>query len=112
MMQWTATLVINYKYPKGSQIHRGRMEGKRGERLFLGRYSRTRVVIIAASAGVRRTGTIRRLGARRRWDAEGPAVVRRVTWGWVSDACVQPGVLRARCPPEESRRAECPSVGG
>ena len=52
----------------------------------MGFYWRTSEAIVDTKDGVVRAGTIRRVGAHRRWDAEGPDAVRGVPWKWDPDA--------------------------
>ena len=72
---------VHYKRSnKGQKEHK--IESKWSEGYFLGFYWRTS----EAKGGVIRAGTLRRVGAHRRWDAEGLDAVRGVPWKWDQDA--------------------------
>ena len=57
------------KHVKGHKDNK--LDSKWGEGYFLGFYWKTSEALIGTSEGVKRSGTIRRVGAHRRWDAEG-----------------------------------------
>jgi hypothetical protein len=52
------------------------------ERFYLGRWWRTGEAVVGTSGGVIRAGTVRRVGAHRRWDKDGLAAVKGVPWQW------------------------------
>ena len=76
---------VHYKRSnKGQKEHK--IESKWSEGYFLGFYWRTSEAIVGTKDGVIRAGTLRRVGAHRRWDAEGLDAVRGVPWKWDPDA--------------------------
>ena len=63
-----------------------KLEAKWCEGYFLGFNWRTSEALVGTKEGVKRAGTIRRVGGHRRWDAEGLDAVRGVPWKWNPDA--------------------------
>ena len=92
-------------YKKNSKGHKEyKLDSKWGEGYFLGFYWKTSEALIGTSEGVKRAGTIRRVGAHRRWDAEGLDQVRGVPWQWNPDAEEVPDKLMVRMLSEEERQ--------
>ena len=66
-------------YKKNSKGHKdNKLDVKWGEGYFLGFYWKTSEALVGTPAGVKRAGTIRRVGAHRRWDADGLDKIRGV----------------------------------
>ena len=63
-----------------------KLDGKWGEGYFLGFYWKTSEALVGTPEGVKRAGTIRRVGTHRRWDAEGLDKIRGVPWKWDLEA--------------------------
>ena len=66
--------------------HENKLVPKWGEGIFLGMLWRTGVFIIGTPSGILKSGSFRRVGAHRRWDAEAVQAIR----GWR-------GILRRLC---------------
>ena len=92
-------------YKKNAKGHKdNKLDSKWGEGFFLGFYWKTSEALIGTADGVKRAGTIRRVGAHRRWDAEGLDQVRGVPWQWNPDADEVPDKLLVRMLSEEERQ--------
>ena len=72
------------KSAKGQKEHKLDMKWNEGH--FLGFHWRTSEAIVGTKEGIRRAGTIRRVGAHRRWDATGLDSIRGVPWKWDPEA--------------------------
>ena len=72
------------KSAKGQKEHKLEMKWNVGH--FLGFHWRTSEAIVGTKEGIRRAGTIRRVGAHRRWDATGLDSIRGVSWKWDPEA--------------------------
>ena len=76
---------VHYRYNPKAKTKDDKMEARWGEGFYLGRWWRTGEAIIGTHEGVRRAGTIRRVGGHRRWDRGGLERVRGVPWQWDPD---------------------------
>ena len=63
-----------------------KLDAKWDEGYFMGFNWRTAEAIIGTKGGATKVSTIRRVGAHRRWDAEGLDAVRGVPWQWDPDS--------------------------
>ena len=92
-------------YKKNTKGHKdNKLDIKWGEGYFLGFYWKTSEALIGTPEGVKRAGTIRRVGAHRRWDAEGLDQVRGVPWQWNPDVDEVPDKLMVRMLSEDERQ--------
>ena len=92
-------------YKKNLKGHKdNKLDSKWGEGFFLGFYWKTSEALIGTHEGVKRAGTIRRVGAHRRWDADGLDQIRGVPWQWNPDADEVPDKLMVRMLSEEERQ--------
>ena len=95
---------IHYKRSvKGQKAHK--LDGKWSEGFFLGFYWKTSEAIVGTSDGIKRAGTIRRVGAHRRWDGDGLDGVRGVPWKWDPDAEEVPDKLLVRMLSEDEKKS-------
>lgn len=62
--------------------------------------------------GIRRVPTLRRVGAHRRWDAEGLSAIRGRPWDWNPDEGVEPEELLVRRLTEEEKQESLPNMYG
>ena len=85
---------IHHKYRKAVMNHK--LEPRWGEGFYLGKLWRTGEAIVGTEAGVVKAGTIKRVGAHRRWDAAGLERVQGLPWKWNPDAEELPRELRLR----------------
>ena len=93
---------VHYKKnPKGHKENK--LDSKWAEGYFLGFYWKTSEALIGTAEGVKRAGTIRRVGAHRRWDAEGLDKIRGVPWQWDPDVDEVPDKLMVRMLSEEEK---------
>ena len=69
----------------------------------MGKLWRTGEAIIGTKSGVHKSGTIRRVGGHRRWDAEGLSSVRGQPWKWDPDKDVPPKDLKIRWLTDEEK---------
>ena len=90
------------KSMKGQKEHK--LDGKWNEGYFLGFYWRTGEAIVGTSEGAVRAGTIRRVGAHRRWDAEGLDSVRGVPWQWDPETNEVPDKLLVRMLSDDEKK--------
>ena len=94
---------IHYrKNPKGHKDNK--LDGKWGEGYFLGFYWKTSEALVGTPEGVKRAGTIRRVGAHRRWDADGLDKIRGVPWQWDPEADEVADNLMVRMLSEEEKQ--------
>ena len=92
-------------YRKHTKGHKdNKLESKWAEGYFLGFYWKTSEALIGTPDGVKRSGTIRRVGAHRRWDAEGLDQIRGVPWQWNPDLDEVPDKLMVRMLSDEEKR--------
>lgn len=68
-----------------------KLDARRNERHILGQCWRTGEVAIGGEEGIRRVASRCRVGAHRRWDAEGLSKIRRRPWDWNPDEGVDSG---------------------
>merc|ERR1712240_171121 len=95
---------IHYrKSAKGPKENK--LDAKWDEGYFLGFNWRTSEAIVGTKDGVVKASTIRRVGAHRRWDAEGLDAVRGVPWQWDPDSDVETQKLLVRHLTEEEKAA-------
>jgi hypothetical protein len=73
---------VHYKLNMKAKSKDDKMEAKWDEGFYLGRWWRTGEAIVGTPGGIRRAGTIRRVGGHRRWDRAGLEGVRGVPWQW------------------------------
>ena len=70
----------------------------------MGFYWKTSEAIIGTAEGVKKAGTIRRVGAHRRWDADGLDKVRGVPWQWDPEVDEVPDKLVVRMLEDEKQQ--------
>ena len=98
------------KSTKGNKENK--LDGKRNEGYFLGFHWRTGEAVVGTRQGAVRAGTIRRVGAHRRWDVEGLDSVSGVPWQRDPDAGEVPDKLFVRLlSDDEKKHLAGPSVG-
>ena len=73
---------IHYRENLKARAKQLKLEARWGEGFYLGRWWRTGEAIIGTASGILRGGSIRRVGAHRRWDREGLERVRGLPWQW------------------------------
>ena len=73
---------VHYRLNLKAKSNREKLEVRWGEGFYLGRWWRTGEAIIGAAGGTLRAGTVRRVGAHRRWDREGLEKVKGLPWKW------------------------------
>ena len=73
---------IHYRENMKARPKQNKLKARWGEGYFLGRWWRTGEAVVGSRDGVSRAGTVRRVGAHRRWDREGLAHVRGLPWQW------------------------------
>ena len=91
------------KSAKGQKENK--LDSKWDEGYFMGYYWRTGEAIVGTDDGIKRAGTIRRVGGHRRWDAEGIAAIRGMPWKWDPDSDVEAEELLVRHLTAEERAA-------
>ena len=94
---------VHYRYKKKAKSKDEKLEVNWSEGYFLGKWWRTREAVIGTEGGILRAGTIRRVGAHRRWDREGLEKVRGVPWQWNPDEGEVHADLKVRWLTEEER---------
>ena len=90
------------KSTKGNKENK--LDGKWNAGYFLGFYWRTGEAVVGTRQGAVRAGTIRRVGAHRRWDAEGLDSVRGIPWQWDPDAGEVPDKLFVRLLSDDEKK--------
>ena len=73
---------VHYRLNLKNKPQQEKLEVRYGEGFYLGRWWRTGEAIVGTSEGVFRAGTVRRVGAHRRWDKDGLSRVQGVPWQW------------------------------
>ena len=98
--------LVHYKYTKRDKNKK--LEMKWDEGIYLGRDWRTNESFVALQDGVKRAGTIRRVGGHRRWDPELLSKVSCVPWKMKRDADDpnSDGLVREQTDEEKSAEVE------
>ena len=73
---------IHYRENIKARPKQNKLEVRWGEGYYMGRWWRTGEAVVGTAAGILRAGTVRRVGAHRRWDREGLEQVRGLPWQW------------------------------
>jgi hypothetical protein len=71
---------IHYRLNMKNKAQQEKLEVRYGEGFYMGRWWRTGEALVGTPEGVVRAGTVRRVGAHRRWDKEGLEKVQGVPW--------------------------------
>ena len=71
---------IHYRMNMKNKTQQEKLEARYGEGFYMGRWWRTGEALVGTPEGVIRAGTVRRVGAHRRWDKEGLEKVQGVPW--------------------------------
>ena len=100
---------VHHKYKKDTMNHK--MESRWGEGFYLGKVWRTGEAAIGTKNGVVKAGTIRRVGAHRRWDAQGLEKIQGVPWKWNPDSDDAPRELRLRWLSDSEKDASATGLG-
>ena len=73
---------VHYRENLKARAKQNKLEIRWGEGFYLGRWWRTGEAVVGTIGGTFRAGTIRRVGAHRRWDREGLEKIRGLPWQW------------------------------
>ena len=71
---------IHYRLNAKNKAQQEKLEVRYGEGFYMGRWWRTGEALVGTPKGVMCAGTVRRVGAHRRWDKEGLEMVQGVPW--------------------------------
>ena len=71
---------VHYRLNMKGKAKQDKLEVRYGEGFYLGRWWRTGEAVVGTASGAVRAGTVRRVGAHRRWDKEGLEKVQGVPW--------------------------------
>ena len=93
---------VHYWYEKKGGKE-NKLEVKWGEGFFLGLRWRTGVAIIGSNEGIVKAGTLRRVGAHRRWDGEGLSKIRGYPWKWNPESAEDSANVKIRWLTEEEK---------
>ena len=90
-------------YRQRKKARSDKMEARWEEGFYFGRLWRTNEAIVGTEHGIVKASAIKRVGAHRRWDAEGLGRVRGVPWKWRPEADDAPKELRVRWLDEDEK---------